>query len=66
MLAYQAPGEDLGAQGGAASLLMRVLSVPLGGLRLGTGAALDRAWPRAGAARFSSWVASPPLQPPRG
>lgn len=66
VIALEVPGEDLGAQGTAASLLLPVLGAPVGGLQIGAGAAPHRAWPRHGAARFSSRATPPPLQPPRG
>ena len=65
VIALDATGEDPGVQGAAAALLLPVLGAPARGLRIDAGAALQRAWPQAGAARFSSWGIAPPLRPPR-
>jgi hypothetical protein len=66
VIALDATGEDPRAQGAAASLLLSVLGAPASGLRIDAADALPLAWPRAGAARFSSWGVAPPLRPPRG
>ena len=66
LIALDAPGDGHGSPGAGALLLLPVLGSPQDGLRIDAGAALMRAWPRAGDARFSSWGRAPPLQPPRG
>jgi hypothetical protein len=66
VISLQVPGDSLGAQAAAASLLLPMLGLPADSLRVAAASARPLGWPRAEAARFSSWGLAPPLRPPRG
>jgi len=65
VIALDATGEEAVVKGASVSLLLPVLGAPARDLRIDVGAAPHCAWPRAAAARFSSWGSAPLLRPPR-